>query len=213
MPLPSSASRPTAGCRPPTSGQLPRRRARPAASPRAAPRRPPRGGGAGSQCQGWAGELSPGFHRTHSSPLEGPQQSCGSGTACEAAYDRSVPVFPEHPIQGVKGAVREPPRARQKPVVLSFEAVGWCQPSLLAHLSILSHCLPGRTLCTFLTPRLGGRTLRGRIKPRLRRRTLTRAIGHGEHVLSSFQGYELGLSKCYPVTKALGHAGEIVDRR
>src|SRR3954469_4151097 len=149
----------------------------------------------------------------HSSPSAGPRQSCGSGTACEAAYDRSVPVFPEHPVQGVKGAVREPPRARQKPVVLSFEAVGWCRPSLLAHLSILSHCLPGRTLCTFLTPRLGGRTLRGRIKPRLRRRTLTRAIGHGEHVLSSFQGYELGLREGYTVALALGHPGQVVDRR
>lgn len=43
--------------------------------------------------------------------------------ACEPARDRSVPVFPEQPIQGVKGAVREPPRAGQKPVILSFEAV------------------------------------------------------------------------------------------
>src|SRR3954453_23288630 len=117
----------------------------------------------------------------------GPRQSCGSGTACEAAYDRSVPVFPEHPVQGVKGAVREPPRARQKPVVLSFEAVGWCQPSLLAHLAILRHRRPGRALCTLLTPSLGRRTSRGLIKPRLGRRTLTRTIGHSEHVLSSFQ--------------------------
>src|SRR3712207_7705389 len=48
---------------------------------------------------------------------------------------RSVPVFPEHTVQGVKGAVRQPPRARQKSVVLSFEAVGWSRPSLLAQLS------------------------------------------------------------------------------
>src|SRR5215210_393258 len=78
--------------------------------------------------------------------MGGPRPSCRCGTACEAARDRSVPVFPEHPVQGVKGAVREPPRARQKPVVLWFEAAGWRLPSVLAHLGIVNHDSYGRTL-------------------------------------------------------------------
>ena len=62
-------------------------------------------------------------------------------------------------------------------------------------------------------PSLSRPALRALIKPRLRRRTLTRAIGHGEHVLSSFQGYELGLREGYTVALALGHPGQVVDRR
>src|SRR4051795_13551709 len=143
---------------------------------------------------------------------KGPRQFCGSGEACEAARDRSVAVFPEHPVQGVKGAVREPPCARQKSVVLSFEAVGWCRPSLLAYLSILSHRFSGRTLCTLLAPNLGRQALQALIKLRLRRRTRTRVVHPCHHVLGSFQWYELGLGKRYSVTKALGHAGEIVNR-
>src|SRR5215218_6989176 len=65
---------------------------------------------------------------------------------------------------------------------------------------------------SLLTPSLGRRTSRGLIKPRLGRRTLTRTIGHSEHVLSSFQRYELGLREGYPVAMALGHAGEVVNR-
>src|SRR3954462_2732374 len=126
----------------------------------------------------------------HSSPSAGPRQSCGSGTACEAACDRSVPVFPEHPVQGVKGAVREPPCARQKSVVLSFLAVGWRRPSLLMHLALLRHCRPRRARWAVLTPRPDRRAF---IKPCLRRRTRTRVVHPCHHVLGSFQWYELGL--------------------
>src|SRR4051812_48164827 len=140
------------------------------------PHCPPTDGGERSQCPRWAGEWSLGFHRSHSSPLERSSAILGSEEACEAGRDRSVAVFPEHPVQGIKGAVREPPCARQKSVVLSFEAVGWCRPSLLAHLSILSHRFSGRTLCTFLAPNLGRQALRALIKLRLRRRTRTRVV-------------------------------------
>ena len=84
-------------------------------------------------------------------------------------------------------------RAPDEAVVLWFEAVGWRQPSLLAHLSILSHCLLGGRCARSSRRASAGARCEALIKPRLRRKTLTRAIGHGEHVLSSRQGDELGL--------------------
>ena len=143
--------------------------------------------------------------------MGGPSAILRSGEACEAACDRSVPVFPEHPVQGVKGAVREPPRARQKPVVLWFEAVGWRLPSLLAHLSILRHCLPGGRCARSSRRASAGARCEGSSSLASRRRRSLAPLAMVSTSSARVRGTSLDCARP-PVAMALGHPGKVVNR-
>src|SRR5215210_6822340 len=131
-----------------------------------------------------------------------PGWSAKAPSANGAASGSLVPASPEHLVphlvKGVKGAVRQPVRAREQSLLVLLLNDTGCDLSrqLTIFLTLPAQCLPRRALLAFITPGLDRRSL-----------------PHRDDIFGPFQRHELGLGQSHTVALALGNTRQIVNRR